>query len=168
MADLLLWRSQLLQALRPFCVFQPTCDVAKILSVSVKTEIWNSCEYQFNAKIRKLWKTWIYKNLTIKNSKSRNYTKSHKISGKAVHHFTASQLHRQSRNSLILLQHAASQQCLSKTSNTFFLSEKEKIFNTKAMVTRKRSASVVKKLTNYEHLALSKTKKQPQVASGLH
>ena len=32
----------------------------------------------------------------------------------------------------------------------------------------KRSAAVVKKLTNYEHLALSKTKKQTQVASGLH
>jgi len=55
-----------------------------------------------------------------------------------------------------------------ETSNTFFLSEKEKIFNTKTMVTCKRSAAVVKKLTNYEHLALSKTKKQTQVASGLH
>jgi len=44
----------------------------------------------------------------------------------------------------------------------------EKIFNTKAMVTCKRSASVAKKLTNYEHLALSKTKKQTQIASGLH
>jgi len=32
--------------------------------------------------------------LTIKNSKSRNYTYSNKISGKALHHFTASQLHR--------------------------------------------------------------------------
>ena len=31
-----------------------------------------------------------------------------------------------------------------------------------------RSAAVVKKLTNYEHLSLSKTKKQTQVASGLH
>jgi len=39
------------------------------------------------------------------------------------------------------------------------LSEKEKIFNTNAMVTCKRSAAVVKNLTNYEHLALSKTKK---------
>jgi len=36
------------------------------------------------------------------------------------------------------------------------------------MVTCKRSAAVVKKLTNCEHLALSKTKKQAQVASGLH
>jgi len=37
------------------------------------------------------------------------------------------------------------------------------------MVTCKRSAAVVKKLTNYdEHLALSKTKKQTQVSSGLH
>jgi len=36
-----------------------------------------------------------------------------------------------------------------------------------AVATRKRSAAVVKKLTNYEHLALSKTKKQTQVASGL-
>ena len=36
------------------------------------------------------------------------------------------------------------------------------------MVTCKRSVAVVKKLTNYEHLALSKTKKQTQVASGLH
>ena len=87
---------------------------------------------------------------------------------KARHHFTASQLHRWSQASLILLQHAASQQCLSKTSNTLFLSEKEKLFNTKAMVTCKRSAAVVTKLTNYEHLALSKTKKQTQVASGLH
>jgi len=66
------------------------------------------------------------------------------------------------------MQHAASQQWLSKTSNTFFLSEKEKIFNTKAMVTCKRCAAVVKKLTNYEHLDLSKKKKQTQVASGLH
>jgi len=32
--------------------------------------------------------------LTIKNSKSGNYTYSHKISRKALHHFTASQLHR--------------------------------------------------------------------------
>jgi len=69
---------------------------------------------------------------------------------------------------LILLQHAASQQCLSKVSNSFFLSEKEKIFNMKAVVTCKRPAAVAKKLTNYEHLALSKTKKQTQVASGLH
>jgi len=36
------------------------------------------------------------------------------------------------------------------------------------MVTCKRSAAVVKKLTNYWHLALSKTKKQTQVASRLH
>jgi len=35
------------------------------------------------------------------------------------------------------------------------------------MVTCKRSAAVVKKLTNYEHLAISKTKKQAQVASRL-
>jgi len=35
-----------------------------------------------------------YKNLKIKNSKSRNYTQSHKVSGKALHYFTASQLHR--------------------------------------------------------------------------
>ena len=64
---------------------------------------------------------------------------------------------------------AASQQCLSQTfPNTFSLSEKEKIFNTKAMVTCKRSAGIVKKMTNYDHLALSKKKKQTQVASGLH
>jgi len=87
-----------------------------------------------------------------------------------------------------VLQHAASQQCLSKAFNTLFLSEKEKlnrkerknnqvtialvlekekIFNTKAMVTCKRFAAVVKQLKNYEHLALSKTKKQTQFASGL-
>jgi len=36
------------------------------------------------------------------------------------------------------------------------------------MVTCKRSAAVVEKLTNYEHLARSKTIKQIQVASGLH
>jgi len=36
------------------------------------------------------------------------------------------------------------------------------------MVTCKRSAVVLKKLTNYEHFALSKTKKQTQVTSGLH
>ena len=36
------------------------------------------------------------------------------------------------------------------------------------MVTCKRYDAVVKNLTNYEHLALSKTKKQTQVASGLH
>ena len=46
--------------------------------------------------------------------------------------------------------------------------EKEKIVNTKAMVTCKRSAAVAKKLTNDEHLALSKTKKQTQFASGLY
>ena len=45
---------------------------------------------------------------------------------------------------------------------------KTKIFNTKVIVTCKRSAAVVKKLTSYEHLAPSKTKKQTQVASGLH
>ena len=37
-------------------------------------EIANSCEYEFNVKIWKLWKTWKYQNLTIKNSKCRNYT----------------------------------------------------------------------------------------------
>jgi len=36
------------------------------------------------------------------------------------------------------------------------------------MFTYRRSAAVVKKLTNYEHLALSKTKKQTEVASGLY
>jgi len=61
-----------------------------------------------------------------------------------------------------VLQHAAAQQCLPKASpNTFSLSEKEKIFNTKAMVTCKGSAAVVKKLT-------SKTKKQTQVATALY
>jgi len=34
------------------------------------------------------------------------------------------------------------------------------------MLTRKRSTAVVKKLTNFDHLALSKPKKQ--IASGLH
>ena len=37
-----------------------------------------------------------------------------------------------------------------------------------AMLTCKRSAAVAKKLINYEHLALSKTKKQTQVASGFY
>ena len=36
------------------------------------------------------------------------------------------------------------------------------------MVICKRSAAVVNKTENYEHLALSKTKKQTQVASGFH
>jgi len=36
------------------------------------------------------------------------------------------------------------------------------------MVTCERSATVVKKLTNYEHLVLSKTKKRTQVTSGLY
>jgi len=49
-----------------------------------------------------------------------------------------------------------------ETSNTFFLPEKEKIFNTKAMVFCKRSAAVVKKLTNYEHLALIQWRSQPK------
>ena len=47
-----------------------------------------------------------------------------------------------------------------------FLSEKEKIFNTKALVTCKRSAAVAKKLTNYEHLAVSETKKHTQFLEG--
>jgi len=64
--------------------------------------------------------------LTIKNSKSRDHTYSHKISGKALLHFTASQLHRKSRTSLILLQHAASQQCLLKASNTNFFYQRKK------------------------------------------
>jgi len=34
------------------------------------------------------------KNLTIKNSKSRKYMYSYKISRKAVHHFTANQIQR--------------------------------------------------------------------------
>jgi len=34
------------------------------------------------------------------------------------------------------------------------------------MVTCKRFAAVVKKLTNYEHLALSKTKKQTKLLQG--
>jgi len=29
--------------------------------VTAKTEIWNSCEYQFNVKLWILWKTWKYK-----------------------------------------------------------------------------------------------------------
>jgi len=37
-----------------------------------------------------------------------------------------------------------------------------------AMVTCKRSAAAVKQLINYEHFALSKTKQQTQVVSGLH
>jgi len=45
--------------------------------------------------------------------------------------------------------------------NSFFLSEKEEIFDTKAIVTCRRSAAVVKKLT-------SKIKKQIEVASGLY
>jgi len=36
------------------------------------------------------------------------------------------------------------------------------------MVTCKRYAAVVKELTKYEHLVLSKAKKQTYVASGLH
>jgi len=36
------------------------------------------------------------------------------------------------------------------------------------MVACKRSAAVVEKLTNYEHLARSKTKKETHVVSGLH
>jgi len=44
-----------------------------------------------------------------------------------------------------VLQHAAAQECMSTASpNTFSPSEKEKIFNTKAMVTCKRSAAIVK------------------------
>jgi len=46
MADQLLWRTA--KGFTAFCVFQPTCGVAKTLSVSTKTEIWNSYEYQFN------------------------------------------------------------------------------------------------------------------------
>ena len=38
----------------------------------------------------------------------------------------------------------------------------------KAMVTCKSSAAFVKELTNFEHHALSKTKKQTQVASGVY
>jgi len=44
-------------------------------------------------------------------------------------------------------------------------SEKEKFFNTNAMVTRERSAAVVKKLTNYEHLAL-RQKSKPKFLQG--
>jgi len=36
------------------------------------------------------------------------------------------------------------------------------------MVTGKKFAAVAKRLTNYEYLFLGKTKKQTQVASGLH
>jgi len=57
---------------------------------------------------------------------------------------------------------------LSKTFNTFFLSENEKIFNTKAMVTCKRSASRSCKKTDKLRAPFSKTKEQIQVASGLH
>jgi len=38
----------------------------KLLSVSAKTEIWNSCEYQFDVKIWKLCKTWKYKKIDSK------------------------------------------------------------------------------------------------------
>jgi len=48
-----------------------------------------------------------------------------------------------------MLQNAAAQQSLSKASpNTLSLSEKEKIFNTKAVLTCKRSAALAKKLTS--------------------
>jgi len=50
---------------------------------------------------------------------------------------------------------------LKASPNTLSLSEKEKIFNTKAMVTCKRSAAVAKKLT-------SKEKNETEVASGLY
>ena len=138
-----------------------TCSVAKILSVAAKTEIWNSCEYQFHAKIWKLCKTRKIVNLGIIyraiNSAGRRYTISLPVNstGKLeLRSFCCSMLHRNNacRKHLILS----------------FYQRKKKIFDTKEMVTCKRCAAVVKKLTNYEHLALSKTKKHTQVASGLH
>jgi len=49
-----------------------------------------------------------------------------------------------------------------------FYQRKKKSSIRRQWLPTKRSAAVVKKLTNYEHLSLSKTKKQTQVASGLH
>ena len=114
--------SNRLAVLRKLLVWQQKRKFGTIVNISL-TKKYGNCEKLENTK-----------KSTMKNSKSRNYVMSHNISGKALHHFTASQLHRQSRTALILLQHAASQQCLSKTFITFFLSEKEKIFITKAMV----------------------------------
>jgi len=50
----------------------------------------------------------------------------------------------------------------------YFLSIRErKNFQYEGNGTCKRSAAVAKELTNYENLALSKTKKKTEVASGL-
>jgi len=44
---------------------------------------------------------------------------------------------------------------------------KEKCLNMKAMTTYKRPATIGKKLTNYKHLALTKTNKQTKGLPGL-
>jgi len=90
MADQLLWRIAIAYRLYDLSAFSNGHALLRKHCVAAKTEFWSSCKYQFNVKIWKLWKTWKYKNFTIKNSKSRNYTYSHKICGKELHHFTAS------------------------------------------------------------------------------
>jgi len=56
---------------------------------------------------------------------------------------------------------------MSKTFNIFFVRERKNL-QYEGNGYLQRSVAVAKKLTNYDHLALSKTKEQTQVASGLH
>ena len=68
----------------------------------------------------------------------------------------------------MLLQHAASQQCLSKTSIILSFIRERKNLQYEGSGYLQKICHSCKKLTNYEHLATSNTKKQTQVASGLH
>ena len=123
-------------------------------------EIWNSYEYQFDVKIWKLWKTWQYSNLgiihrTIKSA-GRRYTVSLLVNytgNPELCSFCCSMLHPNNacRKHLIL---------------SFYRRKKNSAI--RRQWSPAKDLPQLQKLANYEHLALSKTKKQTQVAAGLH
>ena len=123
---------------------------------------------KFNVKIWKLWNTWKYKNLTRKNSKSRNYTYSQKISRKALHHFTVSSTTSEISN----FAYSATACCIPTMpveNIYYFLFIREwKNLQYEGNGFFQKICRSCKKLTNYKHLALCKTKKQSQVAAGLY
>ena len=162
MADQLLWRTAIgFTAFLRFLTDMRCCENSKCVIKNGNLEqLWISvCR-----KNMELWKTWKYKNLTIRNSKFRIIHRAIKSVGSR---YTISLLVNYTGNlelrSFYCSMLHPNNACRKHLILSFYQRKKKK-----AMVTCKRSDAVVKKLTSYEHLALSKTKKETQVASGLH
>jgi len=128
-------------------------------TVAAKTDILNSREYQFNVKVSKLWKTWKYKNLTMKianlgiihwtiKSAGRRYTFSLLVNytgNPGLRSFCYSMLHPTVP--------------VENISYFVFIRERKKSSIRRQWLPAKDLWRLKKKLTNYEHLALSKIKK---------